>query len=120
MKTKNGNTNLTSYSQSLRRNMTKEERHLWFDFLKNLDITVHRQHIIGEYIADFYIASKSIVIELDGGGHFETEQIEYDRKRDAYMNAKGITVIRYSNADIHNNFSGVCEDILIRLGLLQE
>ena len=52
--------------------MTKEERHLWYDFLKNLPVMVHRQKIIGQYIADFYIAEKKIVIELDGSQHYST------------------------------------------------
>jgi len=98
--------------------MTKEERHLWYDFLKHLNISVKRQFVIGSYIADFYIASKAIVIELDGGGHYEPEQEEYDRKRNMYMNSIGITVLRYSNLDVNRNFDGVCEDILRNSGLL--
>ena len=60
------NPRLTPRAQELRSNMTKEERHLWYDFLKSLPVTVHRQKVLGNYIADFYIASKKLVIELDG------------------------------------------------------
>ena len=65
------NKNLTANARSLRRNMTKEERHLWYDFLKGLPVRVHRQKVIGNYIADFYIASAKLVIELDGSQHYE-------------------------------------------------
>ena len=100
--------------------MTKEERHLWYDFFKQQSYTVKRQQIIGPYIADFYIAACRIVVELDGGGHYETEQAEYDRKRDEYMRQKGITVLRYSNLDVNENFSGVCEDIMRHMGIQTE
>ena len=60
------NSKLTRNAQELRKSMTKEERHLWYDFLKSLPVTVNRQKVIGQYIADFYIAEKKVVIELDG------------------------------------------------------
>ena len=95
--------------------MTKEERKLWYDFLKGLPVTVKRQKIIGVYIADFYIASAKIVIELDGSQHYSEEGQAYDRERNTYMESLGITVLRYSNAEVNYNFSGVCEDILSKL-----
>ena len=97
--------------------MTKEERHLWYDFLKTLPINVNRQKVIGKYIVDFYIASVKTVIELDGSQHYEAEGINSDKKRDAFFNGLGISVLRYSNDDVNNNFYGVCEDILNRLPL---
>ncbi len=106
---------LKPHAQELRRNMTKEERRLWYDFLRNLQITVKRQRIIGSYIADFYIPSEKLVIELDGSQHYSEEGTEYDRERDDYMKSLGLTVLRYSNSDISGNFNGVCEDILLRL-----
>lgn len=111
------NPELTKNSQSLRRNMTKEERHLWYDFLKALPVTVNRQKTIGNYIVDFYCASAKIAIELDGSQHFDKEAIRYDTDRSAYLNSLGITVLRYSNLDVQNNFRGVCEDILAKLQL---
>ena len=92
--------------------MTKEERHLWYDFLKNLPITFNRQKIIGSYIVDFYCADAKLVIELDGGQHFEQEGLLNDKIRDEYLNSQGIRVLRYSNTDINKNFEGVCQDIL--------
>ena len=103
---------LKPHAQELRKNMTKEERKLWYDFLKSFPAIVKRQKIIGGYIADFYIPSAKLVIELDGSQHYTEEGKEYDKERDEYMRSAGITVLRYSNSDINYNFSGVCEDIL--------
>ena len=92
--------------------MTKEERDLWYDFLKGLTITVNRQKVIGRYIVDFYIASHKLAIELDGSQHYEEMNVEYDNQRREYLNNLGIKVIRYSNEDINRSFSQVCQDIL--------
>ena len=91
--------------------MTKEERHLWYDFLKGLCVTVRRQHIIGPYIADFYCAEAALVIEIDGSQHYEEEHTKKDQIRDAYFRSCGLRVKRYSNLDINTQFSGVCEDL---------
>ena len=91
--------------------MTPEERHLWYDFLRKLPSTVNRQKVFGGYIADFYIASASLVIELDGGQHYEEAAHQHDRERDEWFNSHGITVLRYTNQDIKHNFNGVCLDI---------
>ena len=106
------NERLKSFSQKMRREMTKEERHLWYDFLKSLPITVHRQKILGNYIADFYIASKKIVIELDGSQHFMGSGVRSDHDRDAWMQKNGITVLRYTNLQIQREVDAVCNDIL--------
>ena len=106
------NPKLTNNAKELRRNMTKEERHLWYDFLKNLPITVKRQKVIGRYIADFYCAQANLVIELDGSQHYMDEGIESDAMRDEYFAKAGIKVLRYSNADIKQRFECVCEDVL--------
>ncbi|MBR5114098.1 MAG: endonuclease domain-containing protein [Oscillospiraceae bacterium] len=97
--------------------MTKEERLLWYDFLKQLPVTVNRQKVIGRYIVDFYCAASKLAIELDGSQHYEDEGSAYDRERDLALNDLGITVVRYSNDDVNRNFAGVCADILRRLGL---
>ncbi len=108
---KTNNPKLKTNSQELRKNMTKEERHLWYDCLKELPITINRQKVIGNYIVDFYCADAKIVIELDGSQHFEDKGIEYDAKRDEYLKSLGFTVLRYSNHDVNTNFYGVCTDI---------
>ena len=95
--------------------MTKEERHLWYDFFKKIPYTVNRQKIIGNYIVDFYCASAKIVVELDGSQHFEKEGHEKDIERDKYLNSLGIQVLRFSNYDINNSFNDVCEEILRKI-----
>ena len=97
--------------------MTKEERRLWYDFLKQLPLTVNRQKVIGHYIVDFYCASAKLAIELDGSQHYESEGTTSDQERDYALNQLGITVVRYSNSDINRNFDGVCADLLRRLGI---
>ena len=105
------NPKLSSNARTLRKNMTKEERHLWYDFLKELPVMVHRQKVIGCYIVDFYIAEAKIVIELDGSQHYNDNDRLKDAERDMYLSSLGITVLRYSNLDVMRNFEGVCEDI---------
>ena len=105
------NKKLASNAKTLRKNMTKEERHLWYDFLKALPVMVHRQKVIGNYIVDFYIAERKIVIELDGSQHYEPEEQEYDARRTAYLSSVGIQVLRFSNSDVLYNLCGVCQAI---------
>ena len=111
------NKKLIVNSQSLRKNMTPEEKHLWYDFLKLLPVTVNRQKMIGEYIVDFYIHSQKIVIELDGIQHHSSEHKNKDKQRDAYLSETGITVLRCDNETIKDQFNFVCEDILKHLQL---
>ena len=111
------NPKLRKNAQKLRREMTKEERRLWYDFLKKLPLTVNRQKVIGHYIVDFYCASAKLVIELDGSQHYESKGTASDRERDYALNQLGITVVRYPNSDINRNFDGVCADLLRRLQL---
>jgi len=111
------NPKLRGNAQRLRREMTKEERHLWYDFLKQLPLTVNRQKVIGRYIVDFYCAAGKLAIELDGSQHFENEGTAEDRERDHALKELGITVVRYSNDEVNRNFDGVCADLLRRLGV---
>lgn len=105
------NSKLTGISKTLRKNMTKEEKRLWYDFLKFQPITIHRQKVIGNYVVDFYCASAKIVIELDGAQHYEEKALEQDKERYLFLNNLGLSVLRYSNKDINENFEGVCADI---------
>ena len=113
----NYNKKLVSTAQSLRKRMTDEEKHLWYDFLKRLPVTVSRQKNIGDFIVDFYIASARIVIELDGSGHNLPSNKESDAARDAELEKLYIKVLRYRNIDVNRNFGAVCNDILKHLGL---
>ena len=105
------NPKLVPNSRKLRKAMTKEERHLWYDFLKQLPVPVHRQKILGNYIVDFYIASGKIVIELDGSQHYEDVNAEKDTERTAFLEGYGLTVLRIPNNEVMRNFRGVCEYI---------
>jgi len=98
-------------SQKLRREMTKEERHLWYDFLKNYPVQFKRQFPIENYIVDFYCHKAKLVVELDGSQHCEPEQIEYDCRRTAFLLEKGLYVLRIANLDVMREFRGVCETI---------
>ena len=106
------NKNLILYARELRKNMTKEERHLWYDFLRFCVPRFRRQEIIGCYIADFYCHQAKLVIELDGSQHMDAEDMAYDTRRTAYFHSLGIAVVRYYNSDIHTNFRGVCDHII--------
>ena len=108
---------LVGCAQNLRKEMTAEEKHLWYDFLKKLPLTVNRQKNIGRYIVDFYIAKRKLVIELDGIQHGLPENREKDAERDLYLQKMGITVLRYPNSAINQRFDDVCRDILVHLSL---
>ena len=111
------NKKLVSNARTLRKNMTPEEKHLWYDFLKKLPMNVKRQHNIENYIVDFYIAEKKIVIEVDGIQHTSPENKALDAERDKVLAKWGITVLRYSNTNINENFNSVAEDVLKKLNL---
>ena len=105
------NPKLKSNARALRKNLTKEERHLWYDCFKLLPVTVQRQKAIGPYIVDFYIASAKIVIELDGSQHYDPKARQRDSERTRVLESRGLTVIRIPNNEVNQNFRGVCEYI---------
>ena len=91
--------------------MTKEERHLWYDFLKGLSVQFYRQRTFGNYIVDFYCPSAKLVVELDGSQHYDEKGVFSDNVRDEYLSALGLTILRYSNNEIWTRFESVCQDI---------
>ena len=105
------NVHLTANAKEVRKNMTKEEKHLWYDFLQKHPRKFVKQKILGKYIADFYCASAKLVIELDGSQHYTDYGMEKDAERTKYLRQFGITVIRISNNTIKTNFSGACQYI---------
>ena len=105
------NKNLVSYAKDLRKNMTKEERHLWYDFLCQYPVRFLKQKVLGQYIVDFYCAKADLVIELDGSQHYEPEELKKDAERTAYLENYGLCVIRIPNNEVMKNFTGVCEYI---------
>ena len=102
------NKKLVSFARGLRRNMTKEEKHLWYDFLRNYDVKFNRQKVLGRYIADFYSAELKLVIELDGSQHYDPEAKLYDEERTEFFKGYDIEVVRINNLEITRNFRGVC------------
>ena len=113
----NYNRKLVNTARTLRKCMTKEEKHLWYDFLKTLPVSVNRQKNIGNYIVDFFIAKERIVIEIARFQHGMSRNHEADLKRDEELRALGILVLRYSNEQINQKFDDVCRDILKHLHL---
>lgn len=107
----NHNKSLVNAGRVLRKNMTKEERHLWYDFLRGYPIRFIRQKIIGNYIVDFYCAKANLVIELDGSQHYDEIGITKDQERTKHLESLGLKVIRIPNNEVNNNFKGVCEFI---------
>jgi very-short-patch-repair endonuclease len=105
------NNNLLNVARNLRREMTPQERKLWYLFLQKYPVKIYKQRIIGTYIADFYCASAKLVIEIDGSQHYYEAEQQKDAERTAYFKSQGLQVIRFSNADINERFDRVCEAI---------
>lgn len=110
---------LRKRSQQLRTNATKEERRLWYDYLREYPVQWKRQKVIGTYIVDFYCDKAKLAIELDGSQHYEDDNLEYDRSRTDYLNSVGVEVIRFTNTDISQRLRGVCDaiDLAVRARL---
>ena len=109
-------------AKQLRKEMTKEERHLWYDYLRTHPARFSRQKVLGKYIADFYSAKAKLVIELDGSQHYMDGNMDKDRERTAFLEDYGLTVIRSPNNEVMRNFRGVCEyiDAAVRQSLSQK
>ena len=95
-------------AKMLRKNMTPQERRLWYTFLRKHPARFTRQKVLGKYIADFYSAQAKLVIELDGFGHYTEENVKYDKIRTEFLQEYGLTVVRIPNFEINKNFSAVC------------
>ena len=109
--------NLLKISQELRKNMTPEEKQLWYHLLCRLPVPVKRQKVIGRYIVDFYIPEYKVVIEIDGKQHSYPENRIADVERDKYLSELGILVLRYKNIDVNTKYNVVADNILLKLGL---
>ena len=105
------NKTLTGRARELRTEMTKEERRLWYGFLRRYPVKFRRQEIFGRFIVDFYCARAGLVIEADGSQHYEPDGMARDAERTAYLEGLGLTVFRIANNEINANFDGVCVTI---------
>ncbi len=107
---------LTPLARENRKNPTPAENLLWQKILRNHQFHGHkflRQKPIGAFIADFYCAELKLVIEIDGNSH--AVHTDYDARRTAFLENRGLRVLRYANRDILNNLSGVYEHLQIQL-----
>ena len=105
------NERLTHLSQNLRRNATKEENALWYQYLRRYPVQFRRQCVLEPYVVDFYCAKALLVVELDGSQHYEAAGMERDRQRTQYLESLGIKVLRFSNVDVNDHLSGICQAI---------
>ena len=105
------NSKLTHNARALRKNMTKEERHLWYDFLRHYPIRFLKQKVIDNYIVDFYCHEARIIIELNGSQHYEEKGLLKDKIRTVRIENRNLTVIHIPNIEVNKNFEGVCQYI---------
>ena len=106
---------LTQRAQSLRRDPTPAEKKLWYEFLRDLPQKFTRQKPLGRYVADFYCARYRLVIELDGDSHYTDRAQRYDEARTAALETHGVRVMRFTNADVLQNFEAVCGAVMAAL-----
>ena len=102
------NNELLDKAKSLRKNMTKQEKHLWYDFLRDYPVKIYKQKIIDNYIVDFYCHQAKLVIEVDGAQHYTPDGKSYDQYRTEILEQYGLLVLRFTNGDINERFDGVC------------
>ena len=107
----NHNKDIVHLAKELRKNMTSEEKHLWYDFLRTYPVRFLRQKVIGNYIADFYCTKANLVIELDGWQHGQEKESLMDEERTKYLESQGLNVVRIPNYEIRDNFLYVCHYI---------
>lgn len=109
---------LKTFRKALRNNSTAAESTLW-TLLQKKQLEgrkFRRQHSIGNYIVDFYCPTERIAIELDGEGHNDSIQAEYDRERDLFLNAFGVKVLRFENKVVFDNPEGLLESVSEEFG----
>jgi len=102
---------LRPQARELRNNATKQENHLWYDFLRQRPEQWNRQRVIGEFIVDFYCPKAKLAIELDGMQHYTPQGLAHDEERSAHLEGLGIKVVRFKNKEIDEAFFLVCKTI---------
>ncbi|MEQ8908770.1 MAG: DUF559 domain-containing protein [Vicingaceae bacterium] len=104
---------LKTFRKTLRNNLTPAEAQLW-KLLKGKQLDgrkFRRQHSVANYILDFYCPEERLAIELDGQGHFEATQAEYDRERDLFLENVGIRVLRFENKWVWDRPEALLEQV---------
>lgn len=102
------NTNLKPNARQLRKHMTVQEKHLWYDYLKIRPEKWYKQRVISQYIVDFYCSAANLIIELDGSQHYTSDGMEYDEIRTEILEKYDLKVLKISNSEIDKNFDNVC------------
>jgi 2-C-methyl-D-erythritol 2,4-cyclodiphosphate synthase len=103
---------LLDKAREMRKNPTEAEAVLW-NYLSDNKMGVHfrRQHPVYGYIPDFVCLSEKIIIEIDGGYHFEGEQLEKDAERTRQLNEEGFIVLRFTNEEVLCDIDNTLEEI---------
>lgn len=102
---------LKDKARDLRNNATSQEDKLYYQFLRRFRFRIHRQKVIGYYIVDFYCHKARLVIEIDGGQHYQDEKLKKDDLRTKYLEQQGLLVLRFTNWEVDHHFSEVCQRI---------
>lgn len=105
------NHKLLENARNLRKNMTRQEKHLWYDYLKNCSVKWYRQRVIDHYIVDFYCHKARLIVKLDGSQHYTADGEEYDEIRTEILEQYQLEVLRFSNHEVNQNFDSVCRMI---------
>ena len=108
---KERNAKLVPIAKNNRKNMTPQERHLWYCYLSKHRFHWQRQRVISGFIVDFYCHAAKLVIEIDGKQHYTEQGIAYDMERTQVLQEYGLKVLRYTNQQLEDNFQEVCWDI---------
>ena len=121
------NSRLDKYAKNLRKNMTDEEKTLWYNYLNKIYPRFHRQKIIGNYIVDFFCPKLKLIIEIDGEQHFWKENEEYEKRREKFLNDSGYKLLHFYNSDINKHIretehtiTNACRERAEELGLSVE
>ena len=99
------------FARKMRKNPTRQENHLWYDFLRTYPVQFRRQVMIDDYIADFYCHKAKLVIEVDGSQHETDEGLQKDEIRTEKLERYSLTVIRFTNRSVDKDFYRVCDYI---------
>ena len=103
---------LQEYARKLRKSATEEENLLWYQFLRTYPTQFRRQKVIGRYIVDFFCSEARLIVEVDGGQHFEDSGRISDAERTEYLEQmRGFQVLRFTNLEIKYQFTEVCSVI---------
>jgi very-short-patch-repair endonuclease len=104
---------MRSRARKLRHESTDAERLIWNALRAHRmnGASFRRQTPIGPYVADFVCHAAHLVVEFDGGQHFEDANMKRDARRDTFLASKGFRVLRFNNHDVMTNRQGVLETI---------